>query len=780
MAKTWVVPKPAAVADLSNIRLALQKCGRSSEPGCVPETRLADTCGRGSGAAVNVLSVTLQEGPQRRLNAKTHRPTAAPLRPPLLLYTMTAEPLRSTISLGTTEDTSLALPSDSSLRSGQRRVLDQVTTVRRSRSKTLKSGSQSPTSPPSDAVFTEFRSFKFSPTKTSADFFSRTNSSGMTIKSTQTKQEQIRSFSMKDPTRLQRSSTSRLPDRMKPSSSDSALTKNRSATLPAHTQSASKYSHINGFSQPLGSHSGQVVNRGQLIQTVSNQSNTDLRPKMNKGKMEIDGTSWNENLSDFTIKEAVEYLSRPEENFQLCGASIIQYNTFKDEKTKEEVFQLNGIPSLVSLLGSPNPQLQQTAAAALRNLVFKNKKNKMEVQRCGGIREALKLIRDTNSIETQRQLTGLLWNLSSANNLKPELIQNALPVLTESVVVPFLRWSDTSGNNNVDSEVFYNTTGCLRNLSSTDGGERQTMRMCPGLIESLVGYVQNCVETNNPDDKSVENCACILHNLTYQLETESPSSFSSLSSPFSRSTASKKSPNFGCFSPQSSKVEEQNYFDFPLTEDSDPKGLSFLYHSKTMQTYLSLLGSSQKDCTLEACAGALQNLTANKGIVSTALGQVIVQKLNGLQHITPLLQTPNSGLQRTVVSLLGNLSRNQVLKNSIAQQSLPQLANILSAGAVDRDNSDDTLAAACRTFHSLVMAEPELGKKVLSDSVLNSLSDISCNGYLPKARKAASLLLYGLWSEKDFQSFLKKQGKQKSFFVNEATSAAYRSMQVIE
>lgn len=35
-----------------------------------------------------------------------------------------------------------------------------------------------------------------------------------------------------------------------------------------------------------------------------------------------------------------------------------------------------------------------------------------------------------------------------------------------------------------------------------------------------------------------------------------------------------------------------------------------------MQTYLSLLGSSQKGATLEACCGALQNLTASKGPVS--------------------------------------------------------------------------------------------------------------------------------------------------------------------
>lgn len=36
-----------------------------------------------------------------------------------------------------------------------------------------------------------------------------------------------------------------------------------------------------------------------------------------------------------------------------------------------------------------------------------------------------------------------------------------------------------------------------------------------------------------------------------------------------------------------------------------------------MQSYLSLLGLSQKDATLEASCGVLQNLTASKDVVSS-------------------------------------------------------------------------------------------------------------------------------------------------------------------
>lgn len=57
---------------------------------------------------------------------------------------------------------------------------------------------------------------------------------------------------------------------------------------------------------------------------------------------------------------------------------------------------------------------------------------------------------------------GLLWNLSSSDELKRELVATALPALTENVLVPFTGWSDSTTTNNIHPDVFYNATGCLR------------------------------------------------------------------------------------------------------------------------------------------------------------------------------------------------------------------------------------------------------------------------------------------------------------------------------
>lgn len=55
--------------------------------------------------------------------------------------------------------------------------------------------------------------------------------------------------------------------------------------------------------------------------------------------------------------------------------------------------------------------------------------------------------------------------------------------------------------------------------------------------------------------QSVENCVCILHNLTYQLETEAPEQFTKYTEPEVRANAKKSAP-VGCFSPKSKKITE--------------------------------------------------------------------------------------------------------------------------------------------------------------------------------------------------------------------------------
>lgn len=62
-----------------------------------------------------------------------------------------------------------------------------------------------------------------------------------------------------------------------------------------------------------------------------------------------------------------------------------------------------------------------------------------------------------------------------------------------------------------------------------------------------------------------------------------------------------------------------------------------------------------------------------------------------------------------------------------ARKALPELLGVLGAGTRGGNESDDTLAMACLTANSLLMKEPEMGKHLLTSSLINSLRDLSRN-----------------------------------------------------
>uniref|UniRef100_A0A3P9K8E9 Plakophilin 1 n=1 Tax=Oryzias latipes TaxID=8090 RepID=A0A3P9K8E9_ORYLA len=712
---------------------------------------------------------------------------------------MSPEPLRSAIMVSDVgEDTSLALPSDNGLSTGQQRVLTQVNTIKRSKFKQSKKIISPPPSSmtlQTSSTSGDFGSFKFSPTKVNGTF-SHSNFSKSAGFSRGVNSQRSRTLSAKGGRYISSSGVwdqqvnsrtkSQKSNGLKHSRSDPVL------TGPGSVPSAQSM-RVKG-QMPQGQTTSQVqINRNTTSFMVNDVSvaNTLRSPSFHsqqEGKLGTLKTSKTEQRSvvhptmspsDMTLKQAVAFLSYKEESCQHRGASFIQHTTFKEHKAKTEVLQLGGIPPLVTLLQSPNPDVNQAAAGALRNLVFNHKQNKLEVQHCSGIAKALKLLKETDSTETQKQITGLLWNLSSAEDLKKELTSTAMPVLTEHVVRPFTVLSDTI--THVDPGVFNCATGCLRNLSCGEEKERKSMRDCPGLIDSLMAYIQSCVAEKNPDDPSVENCTCILHNLTFQLEEECPESFSHYHLSAEAQQDTKKKSSVGCFSPRSSKAQKELIYDMEKapTADSEVSGVQWLWHPKAVETYLSLLTSSKKDATLEASCGALQNLTAGrKG--SSALSGVLLEKLKAMHVLPSLLKSPKKPLQKTTLSLLGNLSRNKSSQTSMAKQVLPDLASLLSSGPTEMGDSDETVATACSTFRRLVHANNGLTKNIINKELIYTLADLGANESFPIASKEASLLLYSMWNEKNLQSIVKKLGFKKNVFVNESTTKTHHSAVCIE
>uniref|UniRef100_A0A8B9FD26 Plakophilin-2 n=1 Tax=Amazona collaria TaxID=241587 RepID=A0A8B9FD26_9PSIT len=500
---------------------------------------------------------------------------------------------------------------------------------------------------------------------------------------------------------------------------------------------------------------------------------------------------------EMTLERAVSILKS--ENTQstpriLAAVTFIQHECFQKADARRKVFSLGGIPKLLQLLDVQNEDIQRASCGALRNLVFEDNDNKLEVSEQKGIPLLLCLLRNTRDVETKKQITGiafcavkwpntrtlspllsLLWNLSSNDQLKHLLIREALQTLTEAVLIPYSGWPDRDYPKSSvlpDPDIFYNATGCLRNISSAGPEGRKKMRECDGLIDSLVYYIQGAIADHEPNDKATENCVCTLHNLSYQLEIELPESYAQSIYMQRRNTPSNdKTP--GCFGTRSRKVKEQQ--DTPLPEEkSNPRGVESLWHSTLIRIYLSLIAKSTRNYTQEASLGALQNLTAGTGPMPFSVARTVVQKANGLPSIRNMLHGSHPTVKKTAVSLLRNLSRNTSLQSDIAKEVLPDLVSILPETLPGSDIVCETTASICYTLYNLTQSSSHNARLLLSADGLPKIITISMND--SKASRAASVLLYSLWSHTDLHSAYKKADFKKADFINSRTTKAYNSL----
>lgn len=80
-----------------------------------------------------------------------------------------------------------------------------------------------------------------------------------------------------------------------------------------------------------------------------------------------------------------------------------------------------------------------------------------------------------------------------------------------------------------------------RNISSAGEYARTKLRQCHGLVDSLLTVIKSAIQGSSHDNKSVENCVCILRNLSYRCqEVEDPNYDKNQPPTQSRATATAK------------------------------------------------------------------------------------------------------------------------------------------------------------------------------------------------------------------------------------------------
>uniref|UniRef100_A0A672NYT4 Plakophilin 3 n=1 Tax=Sinocyclocheilus grahami TaxID=75366 RepID=A0A672NYT4_SINGR len=480
-------------------------------------------------------------------------------------------------------------------------------------------------------------------------------------------------------------------------------------------------------------------------------------------------------IHNLDMTTAISYISSTDVAMQMLGAAYIQHQCYHSNEAKTMVRSLKGISALVQLFSSENQEVQRYATGATRNLIYENMDNKTALIEAGGISKLISALREPDD-ELQKNITGILWNLSSKDSLKERMAREGLSELTERVLVPLSGRGDAGviQQSASEADIFYNTTGCLRNLSSVNERTRQQMRETRGLVDSLVGYIENSLQEGKGEDKGVENCVCVLRNLSYQLYSEIPSSVQMRLEGPTRAQDTRHNDPIGCFTPQSKKTKDRNQ---DLTTFSEvarvPKGAEWLWHPKIVALYNRILQSSETNtATREAAAGALQNITAGDSRWASVLSRVALEQERMLPVILDLLRSPTDAELRSLTGLLRNLSRHCKNKADMATKVVNILVNKLPSDGHQKEPSSDAVVNICGVLNYLVTGSSLAARDITYFDGLPKLVSIKTShdnspGKL-KAARAASTVLSNMFQ----YTKLHKDYKQKGFTRRDFTDMA--------
>ncbi|XP_012668801.1 plakophilin-3 [Otolemur garnettii] len=480
-------------------------------------------------------------------------------------------------------------------------------------------------------------------------------------------------------------------------------------------------------------------------------------------------------FDDIDLPSAVKYLMASDPNLQVLGAAYIQHKCYSDTVAKKQARSLHAIPRLVKLFNHANQEVQRHATGAMRNLIYDNADNKLSLVEENGIFELLRTLREQDD-ELRKNVTGILWNLSSSDNLKDRLARDTLEQLTDLVLSPL---SGAGGppliqQSASEAEIFYNATGFLRNLSSASQATRQKMRECHGLVDALVTYINHALDVGKCEDKSVENAVCVLRNLSYRLYDEMPPSALQRLEGRGRRDLAGVPPGevVGCFTPQSRRLQE-----LPLTADAltfaevskDPKGLEWLWSPQIVGLYNRLLQRCELNRhTTEAAAGALQNITAGDRRWAGVLSRLALEQERILNPLLDRVRTADHHQLRSLTGLIRNLSRNARNKDEMSTKVVSHLIEKLPGSVGEKSPPAEVLVNIIAVLNNLVVASPIAARDLLYFDGLRKLIFIKKKRDSPdsdKSSRAASSLLANLWQYNKLHRDFRAKGYRKEDFL---------------
>lgn len=317
---------------------------------------------------------------------------------------------------------------------------------------------------------------------------------------------------------------------------------------------------------------------------------------------------------------------------------------------------------------------------------------------------------------------------------------------------------------------------------------RCKLRECDGLCESLLFIVRQAISKNDIDNKSIENCVCVLRNLSYRCQevidpdydkhhnstAQNGKLTSALSPSMTRAHAlimGKVNDNLGCFggsrkkkefssanssnslstagqpfdhhktstlsnrqTESKSSINKQASGDLKASNNTltNHAGMQCCWQPDVVQIYLALLSECSNPETLEASAGAIQNLCACYWPVSAEI-RAAVRKEKGLPVLVELLRM-EVDRGKFIINFYANESLNEPSWYSIIFSHLDivvcAVATALRNLALDTRNKELIGKYAMRGMYLQGMCSSKIYENA-NANVLFSLIQISSPNCLP-------------------------------------------------
>ncbi|XP_075611833.1 catenin delta-1 isoform X1 [Balearica regulorum gibbericeps] len=490
------------------------------------------------------------------------------------------------------------------------------------------------------------------------------------------------------------------------------------------------------------------------------------------------------------LPEVIAMLSFRLDAVKSNAAAYLQHLCYRNDKVKTEVRKLKGIPVLVGLLDHPKKEVHYGACGALKNISFgKDQDNKIAIKNCDGVPALVRLLRKAHDMDLTEVITGTLWNLSSHDSIKMAIVDHALHALTDEVVIPRSGWerepNEDSKPRHIEWEsVLTNTAGCLRNVSSERSEARRKLRECDGLVDALIYIIQSEIGQKDSDSKLVENCVCLLRNLSYQVHREIPHAERYQETP--PAPASNAGPHAAsCFGAKKGKDEwfsrgkklpedpGADTVDFPK-RTTPAKGYELLFQPEVIRIYISLLKESKTPAILEASAGAIQNLCAGSWTYGRYIRSALRQE-KGLSAIADLLTHDSERVVKAASGALRNLAVDLRNKELIGKHAIPNLVKNLPGGQQTpaKNLSEDTVVSILNTINEVIVDNLEAAKKLRETQGIEKLVLINKSGNRSEREvRAAALVLQTIWGYKELRKPLEKEGWKKSDFQVNLSNAS--------